>query len=59
LIALLVKREARKAFLMNNKKATMLTWEINFAIRLTLPGQLAKHAFGECAKAAIKFSSHV
>ena len=40
-----------------NKKATLLSREIQTAVRLMLPGELAKHAMSEGTKAVTKFSS--
>ena len=41
----------------HNKKATMSSREIQTAVRLVLPGELAKHAVSEGTKAVTKFSS--
>ena len=41
---------------MNNKKATLSSREIQTAVRLMLPGELAKHAVSEGTKAVTKFS---
>ena len=40
-----------------NKKATLTSREIQTAIRLVLPGELAKHAVSEGTKAVTKFSA--
>ena len=40
-----------------NKKATLSSREVQTAIRLVLPGELAKHAISEGTKAVTKFSS--
>ena len=40
-----------------NKKATLSSREIQTAVRLMLPGDLAKHAVSEGTKAVTKFSS--
>jgi histone H2B len=40
-----------------NKKATLSSREIQTAVRLMLPGELAKHAVSEGTKAVTKFSS--
>jgi histone H2B len=40
-----------------NKKATLSSREIQTAIRLVLPGELAKHAVSEGTKAVTKYSS--
>ena len=40
-----------------NKKATMSSREIQTAIRLILPGELAKHAVSEGTKAVTKYTS--
>ena len=40
-----------------NKKATLSNREIQTAVRLMLPGELAKHAVSEGTKAVTKFSS--
>merc|ERR1712232_640694 len=40
-----------------NKKATLSSREIQTAVRLMLPGELAKHAVSEDTKAVTKFSS--
>ena len=41
-----------------NKKATLSSREVQTAVRLALPGELAKHAVSEGTKAVTKFSSH-
>lgn len=41
-----------------NKKATLTSREIQTAIRLLLPGELAKHAVSEGTKAVTKYSSN-
>ena len=40
-----------------NKKSTLSSREVQTAIRLVLPGELAKHAVSEGTKAVTKFSS--
>ena len=40
-----------------NKKHTMTSREVQTAVRLMLPGELAKHAVSEGTKAVTKFSS--
>merc|ERR1712118_441168 len=40
-----------------NKKATMTSREIQSALRLVFPGELAKHAVSEGTKAGTKYSS--
>jgi histone H2B len=40
-----------------NKKPTITSREIQTAVRLILPGELAKHAVSEGTKAVTKFSS--
>merc|ERR1712160_79893 len=40
-----------------NKKATLSSREVQSAVRLVLPGELAKHAVSEGTKAVTKFSS--
>ena len=40
-----------------NKKATVSSREIQTAVRLALPGELAKHAVSEGTKAVTKFTS--
>lgn len=40
-----------------NKKATLSSREIQTAIRLVVPGELAKHAVSEGAQAVMRFSS--
>ena len=40
-----------------NKKSTLSSREIQTAVRLALPGELAKHAVSEGTKAVTKFSS--
>ena len=40
-----------------NKKGTLTSREIQTAVRLALPGELAKHAVSEGTKAVTKFSS--
>ena len=39
-----------------NRKATMSAREVQTAVRLVLPGELAKHAVSEGTKAMTKFS---
>ena len=41
-----------------NKKATISSREIQTSVRLTLPGELAKHAVSEGTKAVTKYSSY-
>ena len=40
-----------------NKKKTLSSREVQTAVRLALPGELAKHAVSEGTKAVTKFSS--
>merc|ERR1712125_198358 len=40
-----------------NKKSTLSSREVQTAVRLVLPGELAKHAVSEGTKAVTKFSS--
>ena len=40
-----------------NKKATMSVCEVQTAVRLVLPGELAKHAVSEGTKAVTKYQS--
>ena len=40
-----------------NKKATLQSREIQTAVRLQLPGELAKHAVSEGTKAVTKFTA--
>ena len=40
-----------------NKKATISSREIQTAVRLTFPGELAKHAVSEGTKAVTKYTS--
>ncbi|KAG6760426.1 hypothetical protein D5086_020902 [Populus alba] len=40
-----------------NKKPTITSREIQTAVRLVLPGELAKHALSEGTKAVTKFTS--
>jgi histone H2B len=40
-----------------NKKSTIHSREIQTAVRLILPGELAKHAVSEGTKAVTKYSS--
>ena len=40
-----------------NKKPTITSREIQTAVRLVLPGELAKHAVSEGTKAVTKFTS--
>jgi histone H2B len=47
-----MKSEAR-----HNKKPTITSREIQTAVRLILPGELAKHAVSEGTKAVTKFTS--
>ena len=41
----------------NNKKHTLSSREVQTAVRLMLPGELAKHAVSEGTKAVTKYSS--
>ena len=41
-----------------NKKGTLSSREIQAAVRLTLPGELAKHAVSEGTKAVTKYTSN-
>ena len=41
----------------SGEKATLSSREIQTAVRLMLPGELAKHAVSEGTKAVTKFSS--
>ena len=41
----------------DNKKATLSLRDIHTAVRLVLPGELAKHAVSEGTKVVTKFSS--
>ena len=41
-----------------NKRHTMSSREVQSAVKLTLPGELAKHAVSEGTKAVTKFSGH-
>ena len=40
-----------------NKKQTLTSREVQSALRLVLPGELAKHAVSEATKAATKFAN--
>ena len=40
-----------------NKKSTISSREVQTAVRLALPGELAKHAVSEGTKAVTKFTS--
>merc|ERR1712195_367444 len=40
-----------------NKRSTLSSREVQSAVRLVLPGELAKHAVSEGTKAVTKFSS--
>jgi histone H2B len=40
-----------------NKKATLSSREVQRAVRLALPGELAKHAVSEGTKAVTKFTA--
>ncbi len=40
-----------------NKKATLSSREVQTAVRLSLPGELAKHAVSEGTKAVTKFTA--
>ena len=40
-----------------NKTKTLSSREVQTAVRLTLPGELAKHAMSEGTKAVAKFTS--
>ncbi len=43
----------------NNHKHTLSSREVQTAVRLLLPGELAKHAVSEGTKAVTKYSSSV
>ena len=45
-------------FLRYNKRSTITSREIQTAVRLLLPGELAKHAVSEGTKAVTKYSSN-
>ena len=51
-----VAQEASK-LVRYNKKQTLSSREVQTAVRLLLPGELAKHAVSEGTKAVTKFSS--
>ncbi|KAL2492286.1 Histone H2B.6 [Abeliophyllum distichum] len=51
-----LKQEASK-LARYNKKPTITSREIQTAVRLVLPGELAKHAVSEGTKAVTKFTS--
>jgi histone H2B len=40
-----------------NKRSTITSWAIQTAVRLLLPGELAKHAVSEGTKAMTKYTS--
>uniref|UniRef100_A0A8C6SZ39 Core Histone H2A/H2B/H3 domain-containing protein n=1 Tax=Neogobius melanostomus TaxID=47308 RepID=A0A8C6SZ39_9GOBI len=40
-----------------NKRSTITSWEIQTAVRLLLPGELAKHAVFDGTKAVTKYTS--
>ncbi|KAF7398506.1 hypothetical protein V1477_015803 [Vespula maculifrons] len=42
---------------LNNKRATISSREIQTAVRLLIPGELAKHAVSEGTKAVTKYTS--
>jgi histone H2B len=48
---------SKKGITIINKKATLSSREIQTAVRLVLPGELAKHAVSEGTKAVTKFTS--
>lgn len=48
-------QEAGHLVRLNNHK-TLTAREVQTAVRLTLPGELAKHAVGEGSKAVMRFS---
>ena len=52
-----VASEGGRLCKLNNKKQTLSSREIQTAIRLVLPGELAKHAVSEGTKAVTKFSN--
>ncbi|VDP20992.1 unnamed protein product [Echinostoma caproni] len=41
----------------HNKRSTITSREIQTAVRLLLPGELAKHAVYKCTEAVIKYTS--
>ncbi|XP_078066507.1 histone H2B 1/2-like [Mustelus asterias] len=40
-----------------NKRSTISSWDIQTAVRLLLPGELAKHAMSEGTKVVTKYTS--
>ncbi|OBZ67624.1 Histone H2B [Grifola frondosa] len=54
---LLRKRQVNSFCFVNNAKSTISSREIQTAVRLILPGELAKHAISEGTKSVTKFSS--
>ncbi|GAB1605672.1 hypothetical protein Ahia01_000849500 [Argonauta hians] len=40
----------------NNKRSTISSWDIQTAVRLLIPGELAKHAVSEGIKAVTKYN---
>ncbi|KAM5294040.1 histone H2B type 1-A [Glossophaga mutica] len=40
-----------------NKRSTITSWDIQTAVRLMLPGELAKHAVSEGTKAVTKYTT--
>ena len=47
----------RVVYLITNKRSTISSREIQTAVRLLLPGELAKHAVSEGTKAVTKYTS--
>lgn len=49
--------KAVNTLLLHNKKKTLSSRDIQSAVRLVLPGELAKHAVSEGTKAVTKYTS--
>ncbi|XP_010324261.2 histone H2B.2-like [Solanum lycopersicum] len=50
--------ETSKSLLRYSGRRTLTSMDMHRAVKMELPGQLAKHAMAEGAKAVIRFSTH-
>lgn len=53
-----IRKIMHRANLVREGKATITSREIQTAVRLSVPGELTKHAVGEATKALAKFRTH-
>ncbi|KAK6785678.1 hypothetical protein RDI58_019133 [Solanum bulbocastanum] len=50
--------ETSKSLLKYSGRATLTSMDMHRAVKMELPGQLAKHAMSEGAKAVVRFATH-